>query len=119
MELTEDEVVEKKAQGFYTWKLSFMLGKGWYAVLPSMFLGNLMNTEDFPGSRLVANVRSVFFKDKTSPSGVRQLFFCSTQREHMHIQYYLFFVCRCRCSIKRSVIFMLARHTILSMRMSW
>ena len=72
LQLTERQVEEKKALGFYTWKLSFVKGKGWYAVLPKMFFGNLLNTDNFPGTQLKANVRSVFWHDDSSPSGVSQ-----------------------------------------------
>ena len=72
MQLTDKQVAKKKEQGFYTWKLSFVLGQTWYAVLPQMFFGNLLNTDVFPGTKLTANVRSVFWRDEDSPSGVRQ-----------------------------------------------
>jgi hypothetical protein len=69
--LTASEVANAKAKGFYTWKLNYVLGRDWYAVLPKLFFGNVMNTGRFPGSELEPNVAASFKKDTTSPSGVR------------------------------------------------
>ena len=69
--LTDTELANAKSRGFYTWKLNYVLGREWYAVLPKLFFGNVLNTGHFPGSNLKPNVATRFMKSETSPSGVR------------------------------------------------
>lgn len=71
LKMTDKELANAKSQGFYTWNLNYVLGRHWYAVLPALFFGNVLNTGSFPGSNLEPNVAASFKKDATSPSGVR------------------------------------------------